>query len=221
MNENSNLNIDLEQIKESIKSISLIEDSLNTKDFTTYFIDLEKIIHTINFEHGNCITSYKEEIDLILEKLVHIKEEVSKLNHTLAKTMASFSSTNSIDSVDKNVVTELFPNTTAQLKLNQLDISDQNIQKVPLPTQPEKSSNPSVIPSVLGIVAAGVATSAGVTYLTSNKPKIKKDDIEQADEMIETEENNESDEDEFSENMEFKRYKADRNPENFNKYYEK
>ncbi|MBR2827764.1 MAG: hypothetical protein IKE70_00835 [Bacilli bacterium] len=218
---NSNNKIDLEQIQESIKSISLMEDSLNTKDFTTYFIDLEKIIQTINFEHGNCISNYKEEIDLILETLVHIREEVTNLNNSMTKTIASFSNDKNIDSTKENIIKELFPNTTTSLKLNQLDISNQNIQKVPLPTQPEKNTNPSVIPSVLGIVGTAVATSAGAIYLSNNKPKKKIEKIEEASPILEKAEVNDTNDEDFHENMEFKRYRADRNPENFNKYYDK
>lgn len=217
---NYNFNIDLEQLKGSIKSISLMDDSLNSKDFTTYFLDLEKIIHTINFEHGNCITNYKEEIDYILEKIVQIREEVSKLNHTLTKTMASFSNRES-HSTKESIINELFPNTTTSLKLNHLDITGQNVQKVPLPTQPETNNNPSIIPSVLGIAATGVATSAGAIYLTNNKSKLKKNHIEKASDVLETVEDVDTNEEEFNENMDYKRYKAERNPDNFNKYYDK
>lgn len=217
---NDNFNIDLDQLKDSIKSISLMEDSLSTKDFTTYFVDLEKIIHTINFEHGNCITNYKEKIDYFLEKIVQIREEISKLNHTLTKTMASFSNQES-NPTKESIIKELFPNTTASLKLNQLDIVNQNVQKVPLPTQPETNNNSSIIPSVLGIAATGVATSAGAIYLTNNISKQKKNHIEKASDTLENVEDDDTNEEDYNENMDYRHYKAERNPDNFNKFYDK
>ena len=39
--------------------------------------------------------------------------------------------------------------------------------------------------------------------------------------ILEKAEVNDTNDEDFHENMEFKRYRADRNPENFNKYYDK
>ena len=221
MKENYKCNIDLEKVKESNKTLLSLDSCINTKDFTTYFFDIEKEINNVNFEHGNCITDFKEDIDYMLEEISHLKENISKLSNALNKTVMSFQNRKILNNEDIKDLADNYPNTTTSLKLKEmmsnsldnhmdlLDIGD--VEKIPLPSPvtKETSNNDSTIPVALTIGAVGALASTGAVYLTSkNEKKEIKDEVQEPSKTEEKEED-----------IEITPYKAERNKENLYKFY--
>ena len=231
MKENYKCSIDLEKLKQSKELMCSLDSCISTKDFTSYFTDIEKEINNTNFEHGNCITNYKDDIDTILEEITKMKENISKLNNALDKTVLSFQNRRELNNNEINNLSETYPNTTATLKLksimnndsnvsiNILDIDNDNVQKIPLPTptveDTSTSSSINTVPIGIAIGATGIAASAGAVYLTNKNDEKKKINLPTYEGNVEIEKKEENKEDVF----EITPYKAERNPENFNKFY--
>ena len=233
MKDNYKNNIDLDKIKKSNEVLCNIENCLNTKDYTTYFLDIENFINSINYKHGNCIDKYKEEIELILEELRKVKEDVTKLNNSLSKTILTFQSENNLNT-NKNKESNLNPTTNLRLNevvktdkftnANILDIDNQNIERIPTPAPTTTGTNSNsplgTIASVGAIISTGVASSVGAVYLATKNNDKKKEGIEEINEELDVDYDSGKDE-EKEEYIEKERYRADRNPENFNKFFDK
>ncbi len=201
MKDNYICNIDIDKLKHSNNQISLLDNSLSYKDFSTYFIDIEKEINSINFEHGNCIENYKEDIDSILEMITEIKKGISKLDNALSRTIDSFQAKDELTGSDIEQVSETYPKTTAYLKLKSimsnmkdpiiklLDNSE-NVQKIPPVETTTETSNGmnEIIPIGLAIGATGVVASTGAVYLSNkntNNKNIELPDYEEEQEVLE------------------------------------
>lgn len=221
MKENYKCNIDLEKVKESNKTLLSLDSCINTKDFTTYFFDIEKEINNVNFEHGNCITDFKDDIDYMLEEIRHLKEIISKLSNALNKTVISFQNRKVLNNEDIKDITDTFPNTTTSVKLkelmknnldNHIDLLDVgDVEKIPLPSPVTKDSTNSdnTIPVALTIGAVGALASTGAVLLTNKNDKNEKKEAIEEEPKIEEKE----------EDIEITPYKAERNKENLYKFY--
>lgn len=112
--------IDLERISTSLDTLTSVENCINNTDLTTYFEDIENLITTTNLEHGNCITSYKDSIDKLYEKLESTKKQITNLKDALNSTLERFSNVEEVTSNDIKDLSTIYKDTTSSSKINSL-----------------------------------------------------------------------------------------------------
>ncbi len=112
--------IDLERISNSLDTLTSVENCINNTDLTTYFEDIENLITTTNLEHGNCITSYKDSINKLYEKLESTKKQITNLKDALNSTLERFSNVEEISSNDIKDLSTIYKDTSSSNKINML-----------------------------------------------------------------------------------------------------
>ena len=112
--------IDMERLNESIETLSSIDTCLSNKDFSTTFIDVEKKLKNINFEHNNCITNYKDDLDSIVTNVDKIREGIYKLTDSLTKTVTGFSEVGELNDNDLKDLADLYDNTYTKNNITKL-----------------------------------------------------------------------------------------------------
>ncbi len=112
--------IDLERISNSLDTLTSVENCINNTDLTTYFEDIENLITTTNLEHGNCITSYKDSINELYEKLESTKKQITNLKDALNSTLERFSNVEEVSSNDIKDLSNIYKGTNSSNKINSL-----------------------------------------------------------------------------------------------------
>lgn len=119
--------IDLERISNSLDTLTSVENCINNTDLTTYFEDIENLITNTNLEHGNCITSYKDSINKLYEKLEITKKEITNLKDALNTTLERFSNVEEVSSNDIKDLSNIYKGTNSSNKINSLLSKNNNI----------------------------------------------------------------------------------------------
>lgn len=112
--------IDLERISNSLDTLTSVENCINNTDLTTYFEDIENLITTTNLEHGNCITSYKDSINELYEKLESTKKQITNLKDALNSTLERFSNVEEVSDNDIKDLSTIYKDTSSSNKINML-----------------------------------------------------------------------------------------------------
>lgn len=112
--------IDLERITNSLETLTSVENCINNTDLTTYFEDIENLITTTNLEHGNCITSYKDSINELYEKLESTKKQITNLKDALNSTLERFSNVEEVSDNDIKDLSTIYKDTSSSNKINTL-----------------------------------------------------------------------------------------------------
>ena len=169
MSEGYKCRIDIEKLSKSLDTLDEINSFLNTTDLQTIISDLEKSIKTINFEHGNCITNYNSELELVQDELAKIKNETSKLTDSIRKTVKNYSNVDELTNDDIDELSSLYgkstskkSNQSSQFRINLSEaatdinqvtntqevtqpITDSNFSQVtPITNEPTQIQNPTV-----------------------------------------------------------------------------
>lgn len=170
--------IDKARLGESIKTLEELDNSLNNNYLVNNLIEIEEIIKTLNINHNNCISNYKEKIDNILYNIQELKKEMNKLNTSVAVTLREFSEADQFKTKDIEDIFGKFDNKTDVASLavnNNLKIAP-NIQEfrnnLSTSVIGAVDSTVNTVPIGLGIGAAGITASIGAVVVDSmNKPK--------------------------------------------------
>ena len=112
--------IDMERLNESIETLSSIDTCLSNKDFSSIFIDVEKKLKNINFEHNNCITDYKEDLDNIITNIDKVREGIYRLSDSLTKTVTGFNEVEDLNDNDLKELANLYDNTSTKNNISKL-----------------------------------------------------------------------------------------------------
>ena len=96
--------IDTDRIKGTIGLLSSLIGCLQSRGLPGEFIDIEKIIKDINFNHNNCIVDYKDSIDEILERITRVEKQIIELEESLSKTVTSYGR---VDTLKKEEIEEI------------------------------------------------------------------------------------------------------------------
>lgn len=120
MNENYACSIDNNKLSNSIISLVLADNYINNNDLLEDVQEIEKIINDTNFEHGNCIDNYKEDINILNEKIVEIKKDLSNLIDSLNYSIDKVNESQTINSDSLKELIGFYSNTTAANKINKL-----------------------------------------------------------------------------------------------------
>lgn len=110
--------IDLERLRKSCEILNVVENYINNRDLTEEFIDIEEMINNINFEHGSCITNYKDSINNIYDTISEIKQEITLLRDNLNTTITNFSKIDNISKDDLMDLSDIYKNTLASRNIN-------------------------------------------------------------------------------------------------------
>ena len=170
--------IDKIRLGESIKTLEELDNCLNNNYLVNNILEIEEIIKTLNINHNNCISNYKDKIDTILYNIQDLKKEINKLNNSVAITLKEFSEADQFKTKDIEDIFGKFDNSTDVSNLtvnNNLKVAP-NIQEFRnnLATSVIGAVDPSIntVPIGLGIGAAGITASIGAVVVDSmNKPK--------------------------------------------------
>lgn len=213
MNNNKNY-INIDKLQGSIESLSLLNDKIDATNLNKEFLEIEKKIKKIDFEHGNSFIKYKNDISLLEQKYEDVKSNLKKLQNSLQVTVEQFTS--------KEEKKNSFP-----IDLKSMSTKLTQIPKVE--TEPEvveaqqQTSTINTIPIGLGIATAGIAGSVGAVVLDSMKGK-KRDNLEEYHpteirEKISDEQDNQKEELATSNFEDISPYHASRNSQEMNKFY--
>ena len=165
MNDYTNV-INLDLLKNSSKVLSSLESCINNVDFTKYFVDLEDYIKRINFEHGSCISGYKEDIKSLIDEIESLKIKISHLQIAIDNTTQKFDSKQNLDYNDYSDLSNNYDGSISQVVKNNMNANNVpllqrvdnvvEMRKVPLGaavvdgvdtgTMEEANSNVTVIP---------------------------------------------------------------------------
>lgn len=177
MNDKYSCCIDFDRIKQSLDTLISVNDNINSSSLTDVFFEILEEIKRINFEHGNCISSYKYDINNILDKINELKQEVNLLTNSLAKTVDSFSRSDELNENDFKLLSGLY-NGFGNENISSLRVShsiedfkknmDESISfKMLADISSESLDNVNTVPIGLGIGAAGVAASVGAVAINA------------------------------------------------------
>lgn len=120
--------IDIERLKSSVESLVSISNCVNNVDLTENFQEISDDLKEINFEHDNCITFYKEEIDRVYEELNKIKKNINSLTESLATSVEKFSSTEDLNTDDIRELSKLYEDTNSSKCIDELLNKNMNIK---------------------------------------------------------------------------------------------
>ena len=132
--------IDIDKVSDSVKLLDSLDNCLNNVDLTDILVDIEEEIKKINFEHGNCITSYKEYIDIMVDDLWDVKRGVSKLNLSLSKTMKNYAKADELNTSDLKELSNLFGEPITKINPETLGSSFKKVEVTNLATQVESTT---------------------------------------------------------------------------------
>ena len=160
-------NIDFEKIIDTKKNLNSIEISIHNKNIVNPLYEIEEYIKNINFIHTNCITNYKDSLNILFNNINKMIEEITRLNLTLSKIITNYGD---FEKKDNNI--SFLSNTKTELR---------EVTKVPLPEQnnttvsenSNTSSEINTVPIGLGIATTGIVASAGAVIYDEYKRKNK------------------------------------------------
>lgn len=161
-------NVNIDKLRSSSENLNSLSNKLDSFDLQKEFSEIEKAIKKINFEHGNCLENYKNDLSLLEEKYEEVKTNIKKITNSLVTTVEQFSvedkkSSNQFDL--KNLSTNL----TQIPKVE----PEQEVVKA------EQTTTINTIPIGLGIAATGISASVGAIVADALKDKKKKNIIEE------------------------------------------
>ncbi|MBP5679274.1 MAG: hypothetical protein J6X28_05585 [Bacilli bacterium] len=182
--------IDLEKISGSIEPLSSMENIINVVDLSDNFLDIEKSLRQINFEHANCLP-YKESMELIFSDLESVKRKINLLADALRKTKANYTDISSFSERDLKEFTKIYKETPAGEDLSKLvgealkgkiksvvsevkaelptemTTSDNgNVTTIPIPETTPTTEEPfNTVPIGIAIGATGIAGSIGAVIV--------------------------------------------------------
>ncbi|MBQ6497432.1 MAG: hypothetical protein IJI58_01805 [Bacilli bacterium] len=143
--------VDLDKLTGSFKVIEEANNSLNSVSLSNIVLDLDNDLSKISFEHGNCFSNYKDDLDVLTNEIDKLKSEVNELNAALEKTIKSFADPESKSFIGTNLLNNV----------TQIPVTGQTTSEV-------QESNPiNTIPIGLGIAASGIAGSVGAVAVDS------------------------------------------------------
>lgn len=208
--------INIDYLKKSLNTMNSVNDCMQTESLSNYFIEIDKMIQSINFEHANCISDYKDDLNAIYSKIDAMKNSIFELKNALAATIQNFSSIEEV-----------------QLRENDFSIKniETNITQIPPVTDeqapqqevtPQETTTPiNTVPIGLGIGAAGISGAIGAVIVDSMNDN-KKEKIDDYNPEIEQyEPSDASEEPEMIEPVfdDKAPYHASRNSSSIDKYY--
>lgn len=155
---NSYNNVNIEKLNSTLATMKNINSSLENTDISKYFIDIENTLKKINFEHGNCISNYRDEINAIIEKLNILKENIASLENSLTVTSEEFSTVEHREVANNSASVTQIPPVTQQTE-NQVQ------------GQTQTSNEINTVPIGLGIATAGIVGSVGAVVVDSMKDR--------------------------------------------------
>ena len=213
MNNNKNY-INIDKLQSSIESLNLLNDKIAATNLNKEFLEMEKKIKRIDFEHGNSFIKYKNDISILEQKYEDVKSNLKKLQNSLQVTVEQFASKEE----NKN---------SFQIDLKSMSTNLTQIPKVEpeqeIVEQQQQTQTINTIPIGLGIATAGIAGSVGAVVLDSIKDK-KRDNLEEYHpteirEKISEEEDNKTAEIAVSNFEDISPYHASKNGQEMNKFY--
>ncbi len=158
MNKDTNT-VDLDKLTSSLKIIDEVNNSLNNTSLSNIVLELDNELNKLNFEHGNCLKDYKEDLDNLTIEIDKLKTDINEFNIALDKTVKSFSNVEDIKQSDL---------------LN-------NVSQLPT-TEIKEDKTVNTVPVGLGIAASGIAGSVGAVVVDSMFHNEEKDTIPDYDE---------------------------------------
>ena len=94
--------------EQSLKMINDIINSFHVEFFNDILKNIERIIKDINFEHNNCIVSYKDDISLIKKEMKDIEKELMELPNELNNKTLEYSESYKVDISHLNNLYEVY-----------------------------------------------------------------------------------------------------------------
>ena len=120
MNDNYTCSIDRNKLSNSINILVSINNIINSNDVFDYIQDIETYINEINFEHGNCIDNYKEDLNLLYLKADEIKKDLASLIDSLTFSVEKVNSTGTINSSSLKELIGFYKDTSAGEKISKM-----------------------------------------------------------------------------------------------------
>ena len=118
MNDNYTCSIDTNKISNSINLLNSIKNIIYSNDIFDYIQDIEKYINDTNFEHGNCIDNYKEDISSLYAKAEEIKQDLDMLIDSLYFSVENVKNTGTISTNSLKKLVSFYKDTSAGKALN-------------------------------------------------------------------------------------------------------
>lgn len=161
MNENITCCIDCNKISTSINNLIPVYNLINNINIYEGIQDVDSEITKINFEHGNCIDNYKEQIRNIYNEIDLLQKDINSLfeglNYTIENTNSE--TINDLNHIKK--ITDFYQGTSASTNIfnafKQISTSVSSNQEQPY----------STVPIGLGIAASGISAAAGTVLVDS------------------------------------------------------
>lgn len=120
--------IDIDRLNSSVETLVSISNAVNNIDLTENFQEISDELKEINFEHDNCISFYKEELDRVCDELNTIKKNINSLTESLAASVEKFSSTEELTSNDIRELSKLYSDTNSSKCIDELINKNMNIK---------------------------------------------------------------------------------------------
>lgn len=120
MNGSYTCSIDSNKISNSINILNSINNIINSNDVFGYIQSIEKCINDTNFEHGNCIDNYKDDLRTLYEKVEEIKQDINSLIDSLYFSVEKVNNSGTISSNSLKDLIGFYKDTSAGDKLNKL-----------------------------------------------------------------------------------------------------
>lgn len=163
---NSYNNINIEKLKNTQTVMKNINNSLENTNISKYFLDIESILKKVNFEHGNCISDYRDVINPIIEKLNILKQNIKNLENSISITIEEFSTVEHKEITTEKNNSNILQNSSTSLT----QITPVTTEQTESQVQTTQTTNEiNTIPIGLGIAAAGITGSIGAVMVDSMK----------------------------------------------------
>jgi len=120
MNESYTCSINSNKIGNSINVLNSIKNIIDNNDLFDYIQDIEKCINDTNFEHGNCIDNYKQDISILYSKVEEIKQDLTSLIDSLYFSVEKVSNSGTINSGTLKELIKFYKDSPTGEKLSKL-----------------------------------------------------------------------------------------------------
>lgn len=120
MNDNYTCSINSNKISNSINILNSINNIINGNDVFGYIQNIEKCINDTNFEHGNCIDNYKDDLRTLYLKVEEIKQDLNSLIDSLYFSVEKVNNSGTISSNSLKDLIGFYKDTSAGEKLSKL-----------------------------------------------------------------------------------------------------
>ena len=194
----SEININIEKVKNSCETIASLESCIATHNFHEYFYEIEDYISKINSKHDFCSKKYQNDINEINESIDKIKNKINLLSDSLRKTLNTNNETKDF-SLEKSSSIKNYSQDMLQYKETNNSVTNNDSSKVVVPVpKPEVEKDNSLFPEGydttpigLGIAGAGATAAIGAVVIDSLTPKSYKRNKDKK--IYEIDDNNELD----------------------------